>query len=296
MQTQAIQDYLETWNLTQSSIRESPMVANWQYGTEEAITDAKRIKEYRSQIGSLNYFHSCTRPEIGFAVSNLCRFLNKPNEACFRALKHLNCYMAHTPHLGLVYHSTNTTKLRLEHYVTEFNLPNGSIKTPTLLAYSDSSYGGADVDKAKSTSGSLFYLSGALIDWKSGLQSTIAQSSAEAEGNAAFDTARTCIYLRQFLEELGMKQHGPTIIKEDNTAAIARSKNAGVHSRKTRHILLKYHYMTEIADQEQCQLEYVKTQDQVADILTKALNIPTFTHLRPFLVRSSPMLSSFNPD
>jgi hypothetical protein len=152
----------------------------------------------------------------------LCRHLHDPNESCFRALRHLNAYLNHTPHLGLIYHSSNTSSLRLEHYTTD-EVPEKQTPSPvSLKAFSDASWGGEAIDKAKSTTGSLIYFGGALIFWTSNLQPVIAQSSAESETVAAFDTARTVIYFRQFLAELGLRQTSSTPIMEDNMAAIAQ--------------------------------------------------------------------------
>jgi hypothetical protein len=88
-----------------------------------------------------------------------------------------------------------------------------------------------------------------------------------------------------------MRQSTTSKIYEDNTACIAQSKNP-VNSRKVRHMLLKYHYLRDIVDQGHATLEYVKTQDQVADILTKPLAHRDFARLLPHLARPSPFTSS----
>ena len=205
------------------------MAPNWKYDSEPATLDEKLHSMYRSQIGSLNYFAQCTRPDIALAVGMLCRHLHNPNAACFKALKHLNCYLAHTPHLGLVYYSCDKQTLRAEIYEPNTNtkvLKNNNTNTDTpqtLDAFCDANWGGETVDGAKSTTGTLIYFGGSLISWTSKLQSTVALSTAESEHTAAFDTSRTVLYFRQFLEELGLKQDAPTTIFEDNTACIALS-------------------------------------------------------------------------
>ena len=288
-QTQAIISYLDEHGLTELRPRDHPMPAGWKYGDEPVYTDPDLITQYRSQVGSLNFFSQATRPDISFAVSILCRHLSTPNAACFRALKHLNSYLAHTPHLGLVYTSSNTKELSISHITTD--------KTPTtsdpikLKAYCDANWGGESVDNAKSTSGNLIYFGDNLISWSSKLQSTIALSSAEAEHNSAFNAARTIVYFRQFLQELGMKQNSSTVIHEDNQACIAQSKNPVNHQRN-RHVLLRYHYLRDIVDQGHATLQYIKTKDQLADVMTKALPSPTFNHFLPSLVNKSPLISS----
>ena len=212
--------------------------------------------------------------------------MHNPNDNSFIALKHLNSYLAHTPHLGLTFHRKSTSSLRVEEYTT-----SKPLTVPPLSAYCDASWGGEEIDDTKSTTGSLIYFGGALIDWTSNLQKVIAQSSSEAEHVAAFDTARTVVYYRQFLEELGLRQTSASVIHEDNTSCIAQSKNP-VNSRRVRHMLLKYHYLRDIVDSGAATLQYIKTQDQIADILTKPLSHRDFARLLPHLVRPSPFTSS----
>ena len=286
-QTQATVAYLQEWDLLDLPPRNTPLSPTWKYGDLPPIVDPAQIKRYRSQVGSLNYFSQNTRPDIAYATGVLCRHLHNPNENSFIALKHLNSYLAHTPHLGLTYHSNSSDTLRLEEYTTA----SPPVTPPTLTAYSDASWGGEPEDDAKSTTGTLIYFGGALIDWTSNLQKVIAQSSSEAEHVAAFDTARTVVYYRQFLEELGLRQTSASIIHEDNTSCIAQSKNP-VNTRRVRHMLLKYHYLRDIVGSGQASLQYIKSQDQIADILTKSLAHRDFARLLPHLVRPSPFTSS----
>ena len=88
-----------------------------------------------------------------------------------------------------------------------------------------------------------------------------------------------------------MKQNSSTVIHEDNQACIAQSKNPVNHQRN-RHVLLRYHYLRDIVDQGHATLQYIKTKDQLADVMTKALPSPTFNHFLPSLVNKSPLISS----
>ena len=206
-QTQAIITFLESCGMRNSTKLPTPMDAQWKYGDDPVILDPELHSDYRSKVGSLSYFAQCTRPDIAFAVNVLCRHLHKPNKQCMRALNHLIQYMAGTPTLGLRYHFGESSSLKLE-------------------AYADSSYGGEDVDQAKSHHGYLIYFAGGLIDWTSTLQPIIACSSAEAEQVAAFHCSRTVVYYRQLLEEFGHLQGEPTILWEDNQACIAQPGTA----------------------------------------------------------------------
>jgi len=56
----------------------------------------------------------------------------------------------------------------------------------------------------------------------------------------------------------------------DNMSAIALSKNPVLHDR-SKHIDTKFHFIRECVDKGIILLEYANTQDQLADLMTKAL-------------------------
>ena len=128
------------------------------------------------------------------------------------------------------------------------------------------------------------YFGGGPINWGTGLQSVIAQSSGEAELIAAYTASTAAVYHRTFVEELGATQTGATVIWEDNTACIAMSKNP-VNHKRCRHILVKYHYLRTLTDDSIIKLQYISTNDQIADLFTKPAKRAVFLKLRPFLVR-----------
>ena len=73
-----------------------------------------------------------------------------------------------------------------------------------------------------------------------------------------------------------------TKIFVDNKSAIALTKNPVLHDR-SKHIDTRYHYIRECVTKMDVQLEYVKTNDQVADIFTKPLKREDFIKMRSLL-------------
>ena len=63
----------------------------------------------------------------------------------------------------------------------------------------------------------------------------------------------------------------PTVINEDNQAAIIMSKNPQCHGR-AKHISIKYHFVREQVNNDVIKLKYCPTEDMFADILTKGLD------------------------
>ena len=147
-----------------------------------------------------------------------------------------------------------------------------------LVAYSDSDWAG-DQDDRHSTSGCLFVLAGAAINWLSKKQATVALSTAEAEYIALSATAQEVTWLRRLLGDLGATPAAPTEVMEDNQGAIALGKNPVNHAR-TKHIDIRYHYVREAVEDGLISLTYCPTKEMVADLLTKPLPRGQFEILR----------------
>ena len=84
--------------------------------------------------------------------------------------------------------------------------------------------------------------------------------------------------MKQTLSDFGLTfSHVP--LKCDNTSAISISKNLVQHSR-TKHIEIRHHFLRDHAQKGDITLEFVRTKDQLADILTKLLNENQFFNIR----------------
>ena len=140
-----------------------------------------------------------------------------------------------------------------------------------LVGFSDFDWGGS-LDDRKSTSGNCFSFGSGLITWSSKKQSIVSLSSTKAEYVAVTSACTQVLWLRKVLEEIGEKQIHPTMIFCDNTSAIKLAKNL-VHHRRTKHFDLKYHFIRDLVQKKEVELCYIKTQEQLVDILTKAVEI-----------------------
>ena len=63
-----------------------------------------------------------------------------------------------------------------------------------------------DVDSRKSTSGYLITFSGVVVSWQSRLQKCVALSTTEAEYIAIIETSKDLLWMKKFLQELGLHQ------------------------------------------------------------------------------------------
>ena len=68
----------------------------------------------------------------------------------------------------------------------------------------------------------------------------------------------------------------------DNMSAIALSRNP-VHHDRSKHIDKRYHFLRECIEDGKVEVDHVRTAEQLADILTKALGRVKFVELRSAL-------------
>jgi hypothetical protein len=150
-----------------------------------------------------------------------------------------------------------------------------------LIGFTDSDYAG-DQDDRKSTSGYVFMLGNGAVSWSSKKQPIVTLSTTEAEFVAATTCACQAIWLRKILEELQFKQIGCTTIFCDNSSTIKLSKNPVLHGR-SKHIDVKFYFLRDLCKDGTIDLVYCKSEDQIADIFTKALKRELFIKLRELL-------------
>ena len=134
-----------------------------------------------------------------------------------------------------------------------------------LQTYADADFAG-DVATRRSTSGYCLLLHSGVIQWSSRLQSTCSLSTAEAETVASTEAAKQIIHYRLFLRELGRKQDGPSILFEDNQAAISMAESPELSAR-TKHYQIKVKFLRDIRARGIFQYQHVSTHDQLADSL-----------------------------
>jgi hypothetical protein len=143
-----------------------------------------------------------------------------------------------------------------------------------LTCYVDSDWCG-DIDDRKSTTGFAFSMGGAAFTWSSKKQPIVTLSTCEVEYVAAAHCVCHAIWLRNLLHDMKVPQHEPTEIRIDNKSAIELAKNPGDHER-TKHIDVRFHFIREHIKDKTIRVVHVQSNDQAADILTKALAKPLF--------------------
>lgn len=211
---------------------------------------------FKQLVGSLRYL-TTTRPDLIYSVNLVSRYIKNPNKQHLLVAKRILRYVQGTQEFGIRYKHEGKKQ---------------------LVGYVDSDYAG-DSDDRKSTSGYVYMLGGGAVSWASKKQPIVTLSTTEAEYVSAAYGACQGVWLKNVLDEIGYIQEEGTILFCDNSSTIKLSKNPVLHGR-SKHIHVRYHFLRELVNDEIIRLEYCGTEDQISDIMTKAVKLETFEKFR----------------
>ena len=250
-QTAYITNMLERYGMRDCKPAPTPMVQavdlmatnSSSDGGEEAMQDVP----FREAIGSLLYLSVRTRPDIAVAVSILSRHSSAPRRCHWEAVKRVMRYLKQSSSQGLVYRKSDKIELSI---------------------YCDSDWA-TDPNDRHSRTGVLCLVGESPVSWTSRKQTVPSVSSCEAEYIALFEAGRDAVWIRNLLCELGECPDAlPTTVWHDNQGSIAWAEGG---MRRVKHVQLKYHYTQHLIKTMQIKVEYVPSQENKADGLTKAL-------------------------
>ncbi|GJS82794.1 putative ribonuclease H-like domain-containing protein [Tanacetum coccineum] len=188
----------------------------------------------KSMIGSLMYL-TASRPDIMYAVCVCSRFQVTPKTSHLNAVKRIFKYLKGKPHLGLWYPRESPFDLE---------------------AFSDSDYGGSNLDR-KSTTGGCQFLGQRLISWQCKKQTIVATSTTEAEYVAAANCCGQVLWVQNQLLDYGFNFMN-TKIHIDNESTIYIMKNPVYHS-KTKHIEIRHYFLKIVLEKKHHKVEKVHT-------------------------------------
>jgi hypothetical protein len=216
--------------------------------------DPVEPEAYRCIVGKAMYLVTKLWASGSNATRELTKYFSNPGEQHWKALKHLVGYLKEHEHdIYLTYH-------------VPYELRPGT--------HGDSNYATNKEDR-KSVSGLLHFIGGVLVNWMSKTQAFVTLSSTEAELGAQVTGVQEVVFEQQLLDELGIGVK-PAIMLIDNTGAIYLIKNHQV-SQRTKHIAVKWHFYREHHERGDFVPIHHGTDDNAADILTKNLDVKTYT-------------------
>ena len=180
------------------------------------------------------------------------------------------------PHLDCVRHI-----MRYLSTTMDYALFYAADTTLELCGYTDADWAGSTYDR-RSTSGYMFSLGSAAITWSSKKQTTVALSSTKVEYRGASRVACEVAWLCKILTDLCVNVTHKVVIYCNNLSSIQLARNPVFHAR-TKHIEVHYHFIWERVLAGDIDLVYISTDEQVADIFTKALGAEKLRRFRTML-------------
>ena len=239
----------------------------------------------RPAIGSLMYAMLCSRPDLCYAIGLLSRFQSKPSKALWKHIKHVLRYVKGTIDLKLKFIKNNPYHSPVTVFVKESSFGRRWLRRQLieankfpLISYVDASFATSD-EEARSTTGVVIKVFGNTISWYSRRQTITALSTMMAEFLALCEATRDIIYLREYLQFLGITLTSPTIIFEDNAACIVIAKDPTNH-KGTRQINTKLFFVRDTIRDKVIDVKQISTDENMADFFTKSLARPRFELLR----------------
>jgi len=262
-----INTIIRRFRLMDAKLAKSPLDPQTDLTNTHCEDKPANRKEYLSMVGSLMYAALGSRPDITFSVTALSRYNVQPLEMHATAAKRVLQYLKTTAGFRIHYRW----------------LPNPI----TIVGYNDSDWAG-NLTTRKSVGGCAFGLGNSnvnnelaisgLIHWQAKSQSVVARSTLEAEYITCSHATRESLWLRHMMKEAagGMAVKivdGPVLIGCDNQGAI-KLITSGVVRQKSKHIDVKYHHVRGKQVKGAVMFQYITSESNPADLLTKPLAVP----------------------
>ena len=214
--------------------------------------------EYMRLVGLLNYLAIYSRPDILYALSIVSQKAQNPTRADMLKVKRIFRYIYQTKEKCIIFKKT---------------------KNLNIICYVDASHN-CYMD-GKSHYSFLFCIGedNAFFSIKSTKIKIVTLSSTESEYMALAFAVKEGIYIKRLMQDLGMYNNVPIKFYEDNEPVIKMLKANQLIHETTKHINPKFHFVRDYYKKGIISIEKIHTNDQIADILTKALAKDQFHYL-----------------
>jgi hypothetical protein len=225
--------------------------------TPEEIEAAKHLP-YLQAVGLISYPSSQCKFEIRYAVSLVGSKRSGWTQQHFDIVIKIFEYALTTCEIGLIF-STGLD-------------PHG---INVLYSFADANH-----RLPRSQGCHNLMMNGAAISMVSKKQTKSAPSTTSAETTSLFQCSTDVLGVRNLMTELGMHQQYPTVIYQDNKSTIQIANNRGSLGKASRAMDLEVLAIRNRVEDHKVATEYANTVNQLADMGTKALSVPTFPRMR----------------
>ena len=216
---------------------------------------------FHHMTAKLLFLSKRARPDLQLAVAFLCTRVKDPDTDDWKKLTRVMKYLRATIGLPLILGIDDTGVLRW-HVDAAFAVHNDM----------------------KSHTGATLTLGRGAANSDSSKQKLNTRSSTESEFVGVDDEMSQVVWTRYFLEAQGYNVKD-NIVYQDNQSAIKLAKNGKRSSgKRTRHINIRYFFVTDRIAAKEMNMEYCPTLDMIADYFTKPLQGSQFRRFRNIIL------------
>jgi hypothetical protein len=217
-------------------------------GNDGILLDGGDATNFRKMLMKIGYITK-SRPDVKLPFSILTSKMQQPRRGEWFKMVRILKYLNGTKELGLV------------------------IQPDSLRIYCSADASFATHADARSHTGVAVRVGSANAPFhiESKKQSLVAGSTAESEMIAMHSGAIEVVWSRNLLEELGFTSEEPAVIEQDNQSCITLSYKGPGRSATSRAINIKYFWVHQFLMDGTIALQYVRSEDMIADGLTKPM-------------------------
>ena len=222
-------------------------------------------------LATSDIFHSITakllflckraRPDTQTPVAFLCTRVQKPDVDDYKKLSRVVCYLRGTKLLPLTLEANDLQIIQW---------------------WVDASFA-VHRDMRSHTGGTMSLGKGAIYS-TSVRQKLNTKSSTEAELVGVDDLMPMILWTRQFMEGQGYTITDNIVYQDNQSSMLLERNGQRSSSKRTRHLDIRYFFVTDRIEDGQLTVEYCPTGDMLADVFTKPLQGAAFTKFRRMIL------------
>jgi len=259
-----IRKTLEAADMTECNPNSTPTTQSTLGADEEGPPMSERWN-YRAIAGMLLYLSTNTRPDIAFAVSQVCRFSHEPKKSHATAIKTILRYLKKTHDKGTIIKPSQNS-FHLDMYVDADFCGLFGKENPR------------NPNSIRSRTGYVVTLGGWPLIWKSSLQTHLSQSTLEAEYIALSTSLRVFLPLKWLVLEIidatkcqGLRhvQLHATVFEDNQSTYYLATKQR--ITKRTQYLLAKWHWFWDHYKRNEFTIVKCPSESMAADYLTKPL-------------------------
>ena len=244
-----VERILETTGMVSGNASVVPGVKIQEEDGDIAGLVGNELTMYRSVTARANFIAQ-DRPDIRYAVKDLCRDMAKPTRASMRKLKKLARYLKGHPRM-----------------VQKIKTHEDANDKGEITVFVDSDWAGCTATR-RSTNGGCIIFGGACMKTWSTTQGVVALSSGEAEYYAAVKGASEGLGFQAACQDLGMGNMTVRVLT-DSSACKGICQRTGLG--KIRHIDVALLWLQDLVRKGRVVMKKIPGARNLADLLTKYL-------------------------